>query len=469
MEAISRRCFLSLAGFSISSLFVSACSLADDKNDLPNQEMAGEKDGQLGDEIITPLYSIHLPIAWRGRARCQYVPFETCLTESRDYGPCFGYECSVYLDDSKTAEFFVMATKPAAGQQGPFYPQGTVHSIAVGQVMIDGQPWDVMICRAFGVNSSQDLLVDGANILETYSSYITVAFQPEDVVDDASFIGFLSSPIGDAWGSSAGKEYVANRMAKILTKGHWDAAEPAWRLTSVSRRDEHFSFDYASLSFTDSSMSYSIWPGISSLFSQNAWFSSFDYRIYSWEPWANSAPYEDVETDTKQFGVSLTLAFSADQGVTWEQTGYLLYEAVPYAGNESITPFLCLGKEGVSGYYTVDEPHIRDSVTNQTTYIAEAKKLYRNAFELGTGADEWSYNYGYPFLTGEEEVVWALPSQFENYKFEPVTGYYIKVFRPAGSSVDYAYDSFFTLYIYDYGDNSIKLKSLMFPSDIQLF
>ena len=85
MEAISRRCFLSLAGFSISSLFVSACSLADDKNDLPNQEMAGEKDGQLGDEIITPLYSINLPIAWRGRARCQYVPFETCLTESRDY------------------------------------------------------------------------------------------------------------------------------------------------------------------------------------------------------------------------------------------------------------------------------------------------------------------------------------------------------------------------------------------------
>lgn len=411
-------------------------------------------------DISTPFYSLNLPESWAGEYRYTYAPQENCLSGSKEDGAVMGHTLSLFLEGSNQADFFVTVSRTPAQDHEALHPQGTFCSQDVGQVEEGGYTWTVVVSKAIQPWEKDYDDNKVKSLVNQYASYVIPKFDPADVKDDTIFLGFLGTDSGNEWSHGEGKEVTENRIQSILSAGHWDGTNTGLNKSTVRENDSKYDFDFSSLSFDGSKITYEI-PLSAQSVNRSYWSSknrasTISYELRGWQSWTDAQPYKDKKT-LQKYGVALNLVESSDGGSTWSKVEYLLYDAVPYGGADNPVAFVCLGKQGSLAYYTLNDPILRDSADSQVSYASEARSLMNQAITSGDYKQETSGCFDFPPLNASTEIVWALPAKFEDYKFKETNGYYIKVRYPAGSSLKFKGDAYEVFYVYDYGNGHIKL------------
>lgn len=459
---------------------------------LSQDELTSSERTPIGTDITiaTPFYTIQLPSSYEGRIKWRYMPYETPYTGDFDNGPIVGHSTSLFIDGSSYAEFFVMISKPGQGSAEPLGPQGMFCREHVGKVECGGSEWDVLLCAAFSVDDEGNANTDEVLAkLEQYKEYVSVGFAPEQVDDESVFLGFLSTELGSRWAQSEeGADKAESKIHAILESGSWDSLSPDNGASYIRGRDDNSAFDYASMRFDEGEIVYEIAPSFFSLRASHG-ITSFDrvpsntpllsrsesalYEINSWEPFQKSEG--EAAESAQKCGIRLSLIESRDGGSSWVKEQYLLYgmslgtpseDYSESGGSETATPSMtvaCLGKPNCDSYYTKDDPTIRGAAEKQEEYLDEARALYRAAFNSGTVStyDEFSQQESvFGSLPSEEdEVIWALPMKFEDYRFDTSIGYCIKIARTAENEEGQEIATNEVLFLYDDGNGKAMLRS----------
>lgn len=479
------------------SFVLISCSAAGDQDpnmeESPSQNKSGtfeDAPNEEGVEIATPFYTIQLPASFDGRVKWRYMPYETPYTGDFNNGPVVAHSTSVFLDGSSYAEFFVMISKPESGSTEPIGPQGMFCSEHAGKIECCGSEWDVLVCAPFKADGDGNANVDEVSEkLRQYKSFVSANFAPEQVVDDSVFLGFLSTELGSRWAQSEeGANEAESKIQAVLESGSWDSITPDNGESYVRGRDDNSAFDYASLNFGGDEIEYEVAPSFFSLTaSQSA--TAYDrsprrspllgretpalYEINSWEPFQESEG-EGQQVINKR-GVKLYLIESRDGGTTWVKEPYLLYgmsHGIPSedysesGGSETDTPSMtvaCLGKPNCESCYTKNNPAMRSASENQGAYLDEARALYQAAFDSGTVSTYEEYSQQESMFgslpSKDDEVIWALPMKFEDYRFDVSDGYCIKIARIAENKEDQPIATNEVLFVYDDGNGKAMLRS----------
>lgn len=435
---ISICCALSLL-CSCEARSENAVEVLDDKLSA-QQEFVNNEDENT---ITTPFYSVHLPDSWQGRYHHQYSSPEYSLTGDTEFGPTYGHSLSIFLDDSKQCEFFVTATKRIEKDGDPVFPQGRLYNRCVGEVQCENETWSIIVSKASLSQSDEN--DDSEVLFDEYCSYVTPGLNMQ-ACSDCDFINFLGSETGEEWSHGESEKYAKERIEGILKSGIWGGTNSGFREGTVRERDTNFYFDFAALSFGDGRLDYLV-PlsddSISISYPDETRSATSQWKLLNWSAYTDQPSYTDTEQSLHKIGLTLEIAESSDDGETWRKQSYLLYSAVPYAASSGFgnLNYLCFGKPEHASYYTLENVVV-EAVKDQERCLSEANKLLLS-YRQTEGDDELSD----PNL----KCAFALPALFEDYSFDVVDGYYIKMEDTLNE--DTAIYKVF--YIYENGDGSI--------------
>lgn len=442
----------------------------------PSQEveqLADKSSEENATTFVAPYYTVSLPKDYADTVSVKTSYQEYSLGAENDTwgsnGPWFGFQTNFMSNNY--CDFFVYASKELA--DGTVVgPQGTFLTQDIGAV----GDWHILVCRGFQPwEKDLDKEAEEAKLAE-FATYVSIQFQPYEL-SDSNFIQFLLTNSGRDWLANeieSNRNAVTEKMQHVLCSKRWDCLIGDVGKGAVREQSSEKNVDFARITFSDSAIRFESPFSAHTLASYNIAFST-----------ENEYGIRDIETPPRSDEVNLTIAFSVDGGNTWTKKiwGIKLADSqakadgVLESSNFDYDSRLSLSIHSDHEYsasltFLDDEPFMDEASDSQQNLRESARSLIDAAITsnqiMGSLECEASSGTLQP-LTADSEIVWVAPGQFEDYAFNIVNGYYVKVktswksgaYGNGGSLRSLQIDEPFVVYeVYDYGNGQTFIRSV---------
>ncbi len=444
--------------------------------DSPSQEaeqVADKSSEENATAFVAPYYTVSLPKDYADTVSVKTSYQEHSLGAENDTwgsnGPWSGFETSFMSNNY--CDFFVYASKELA--DGTIVgPQGTFLTQDVGAV----GDWHILVCRGFQPwEKDLDKEAEEAKLAE-FATYVSIQFQPYEL-SDSNFIQFLLTNSGRDWLANeieSNKSAVTERLRHVLCSKRWNCLIGDVGKGAVREQGSEKNVDFIRMTFSDSAIRFESPFSAHTLASYNVVFSA-----------ENEYGIRDIETPPRSDEVNLTIAFSTDGGNTWTKKiwGIKLADSQAKANgtlessNFDYDSRLSLSIHSDHEYsasltFQDDEPFMDEASDSQQSLRESAHSLIDAAITSDQimGSLECGFDSGtLQPLSADSEIVWVAPGQFEDYAFNIVNGYYVKVktswkssaYDNGGSLCSLQIDEPFVVYeVYDYGNGQTLIRSV---------
>ena len=459
MEPCSRRSVVSAMVCGGMAALLSGCS--------PDSKKAGSGSSSTGEagrsecRIVTPYYSVTLPGSWKGRYYYVYRPDSYYLggdTSQVLYGPSL----SVFLDGDYCT-FSVDMSQQAPGYDGVAFNEGLLESEVVGRTGKDDE-WDLFVSVPAMAQDGAVVLDEAGRDAKEYATYVEARYDPSAVDDPLVLLAFLGTEEGAEWGHGDGASVADRAISELLTSSRWYGLSEAIDLNAPIERGAVPLLRYAALSISDDRLQFDV-PDDEVAFpcavlhldagDQSRYETEARYKIRDWSPLPSDEDSDKAaeygQEVSQRTGVCLELIESVDDGSNWEKCAVELCQVIPYGGE----PYVTLTTEDTAGLtYVTNSESFASSVACQDELLASADALFKRYMGQLDSDDLERFRYAFG---AEPRVAYAVSATFEDFQFEPVSGFFIKVERSedyyAGlSGSDRRYVS---AALYDYGNGSV--------------